>query len=169
MANETLTQTLARNPMLASSLASGDALRILDVSASGIAKDAAITVAELFKLLKGHNASSNTTGDTTVTPSWLTIQHTEVITVGGSGASTRKVVLEIPSGLAAGARCLVRCLMPSTADITLDFRNESAAGTSLHAMVTDGSGDDFVAEFEFDGTAWAYLWSLYPATAYPAA
>ena len=44
--SETLTQTLARNPILGSAVASGDALPLLDVSASGLGKDAMITAAE---------------------------------------------------------------------------------------------------------------------------
>lgn len=50
--SETLTQTLARNPILAIAVAPDDALPFLDVSASGLLKDGMITVAEMRKALQ---------------------------------------------------------------------------------------------------------------------
>ena len=162
--SETLTQTLARNPILGSAVASGDALPLLDVSASGLGKDAMITAAELRKALSTYAASANSTGDTTITPGVVALQHLEVVTVTGS-AGTRKIILATSSTPAAGCRCTVRLNLPATASILLDFRNATDAGTQLTTMETDGSGDDAVAEFYYDGSAWQFLKFNLPANA----
>lgn len=157
MASETLTQTLARNPILGAALAPGDAFGLLDSSGSGLGKDAAILVSELVKALRTRNAQANSTGNSTVTCGWLALLHTEVLTFTGAGSTTRVVVLAIPAGLSAGARLAVRCVLPATADITVEFRNATAGGDLLTSLLTDTSGDDKVAEFEFDGTQWNFL------------
>jgi hypothetical protein len=163
--SETLTQTLARNPVAAAALAQGDALPLLDVSGSGLSKDAAITFLELLKAMNGYHADTNNSGTTTVSPNPTAAIHTEVITFGGSGSTTRLVVLSTANAPFAGARCTVRCALPATADITVEFRNATSGGTLLTSMVTDGSGDDCVAEFYHDGAAWNFLRFNLPANA----
>lgn len=162
--SETLTQTLARNPLLGSALVRGDAVPVLDVSATGLGKDAMSTVLELMKALATRGAQANSTGNSTVTPGACAIQHTEIITLTGS-AGTRIIILDVASAPTAGARCLVRIECPATASILLDFRNGTAGGTQLTTAETDGSGDDMVAEFGGTGTAWEFLRFVSPANA----
>lgn len=156
--SETLTQMLARNPMAATGLAAGDAVRMLDVSGTGLSKDAMLTLAELKKaLFTSSTTQTNASGNTTVTPGLISISHVEVIAFSGLTLTTRGVILDLANAPTAGARALVRCVMPATADITVEFRNATAGGTLLTSFVTDSSGDDKVAEFHFDGTAWQFL------------
>ena len=162
--SETLTQTLARKALLGSEVAAGDALPALDVSASGLAKDAGLTFAELRKALSTYNASANSTGNTTITPGVVALQHVEVITVTGA-AGTRIIILDTACAPAAGCRIAVRLNLPATASILFDFRNATSGGTQLTTMETDGSGDDAVAEFYYDGTAWQFLKFQIPANA----
>lgn len=110
----------------------------------------------------GYNAQSNAIGNSAVAPganAWL---HTEIITISGSGGTTRIAYL-ITAGRSAGDRCTVRFLCPATAAITLEIRNAAAAGTVLLTTTTDGSGDDVVAEFYFDGAAWQPLEAQFAA------
>lgn len=162
--SETLTQTLARNPLTGANLARGDAVPVLDVSGTLLGKDAMITALELMKALFTRTASANSSGNTTVTPGACSISHTEIITVTGSGG-TRIIILDVASAPTAGARCLVRLLCPATASILFDFRNATAGGTQLTTAETDGSGDDMVAEFGGTGTAWEFLRFVSPANA----
>lgn len=162
--SETLTQTLARNPILGSALVRGDAVPVLDVSATGLGKDAMATMLELMKALATRGAHANSTGNSTVTPGACAIQHTEIITLTGS-AGTRKIILDVANAPTAGARCLVRIECPATAGLLLDFRNATAGGTQLTTAETDGSGDDMVAEFGGTGTAWEFLRFHNPANA----
>lgn len=163
--SETLTQMLARNPMVATSLAQGDALRLLDISGSGIGKDAMLTLLEILKAMNGYHASTNASGNTTVSPAACAATHTEVITFSGSGSTTRVIVLATANSPFAGARVTVRCALPATAAITLEFRDATSGGTLVTSLVTDASGDDATLEFCFDGSAWVFLRAAYPANA----
>jgi hypothetical protein len=163
--SETLTQTLARAPLAAGTLARGDALPVLDVSATGISKDAAALLSSMMQALATRSAQANSSGNTTVTPGALAIQHTEVITFSGSGSTTRIVILSTVAAPLAGIRCAVRCVLPATAEITVEFRNATDGGTLITSLVTDGSGDDAVLEFEGDGTVWNFLKATIPANA----
>jgi hypothetical protein len=160
-----LSTLLGTNPVTGAQLAQADGLYLYDASATGSARGAAITLAELVKALRTRAASANSTGDTTVTVHELGLIHTEVITFTGSGSTTRRVILAIPTGLSAGARAAIRCILPATADITVDLRNATSGGTQITSLVTDGSGDDAVIECEFDGTAWQFLRATIPANA----
>ncbi|MDE2618896.1 MAG: hypothetical protein KGL54_01915 [Sphingomonadales bacterium] len=160
--SETLTQTLARNPLLGSALAAGDALPLLDVSGTGLGKDAAILLGELRRALATFNASANSAGNTTITPGPVALQHLEVITITGAGGTRVIILAGVP---AAGCLCRVRFNLPATPSILLDFRAATAGGTQLTTMATDGSGDDAVAEFYHDGSAWQFLKFTIPANA----
>lgn len=168
MASENLTQMLTRNPLLGSALAPGDGLRTLDISGTGIGKDAVIIISELIKALATGATASNSTGSTTVAPGACALQHTAVITFSGA-ASTRVVILA--TSLAGSAspivhtRAVVRCVLPATADIVVEFRNATSGGTLITSLVTDGGGDDATVEFYFDGTAWQFLRLAFPANA----
>lgn len=155
--SETLSQTLARNPLTAAVLAPNDAVPALDASSSGLSKDAALTFLELVKALIGRNAQSNASGTTTVSPTALCLQHIEILTFTGAGSTTRNVVLDTDTIPPRGAIAIVRCLMPATADITVEFYNESVSGAPLTSFITDNSGDARLAMFESDGTAWNFL------------
>jgi hypothetical protein len=54
-------------------------------------------------------------------------------------------------------------MCPATAAITLEVRNATAGGTLLLSTGTDGTGDDVVGEYYFDGTAWQPLSAQYVA------
>jgi hypothetical protein len=142
--SENLTQTLARNPMLASAIAQADAFPLLNASGSGTGKDAAILVSELMKALTGYNASTNSTGNTTITPGVACISHSEFTTVSGSGTTTRIMVLAVSNSPVVGARLIHRLALPATAEITIEWRNATSGGTLITSMLTDGSGDDAV-------------------------
>jgi hypothetical protein len=163
--SETLTQTLARNPLTASGLAAGDAIPLLDISGSGLSKDAAATLNELCKALFGYAASTNASGNTTITPAVINLRHTEVTTVSGSGSETRIVILATSNTPRAGQILIHRLNLPATADITVEWRNATSGGTLITSLITDGSADDVVAEFYYDGSAWQFLRFNNPATA----
>ena len=160
--SETLTQTLARNPLTGANLAAGDALPILDVSGAALAKDAMITAAELRLALSTYAASANSTGSSTITPGVVALQHLEVITITGL-AGTRPIIIAGVPG--AGCIARVRLVLPATPSILLDFRAATAGGTQLTTMETDGTGDDALAEFYYDGAAWQFLRFTIPANA----
>lgn len=106
-----------------------------------------------FRQLTSHSAQANASGNTVASFGTYAVQHVEIVTVSGSGGTTR--VLSLPTtGRVAGHVAKVRFMCPATASITLEVRNATAAGTLLLSASTDGSGDDVAAEFYFDGTAW---------------
>ena len=115
-----------------------------------------------FNTLSSYNASSNASGNTSVAPSTYALQHVEVITVSGAGSTTRVAYIST-TNRAAGHRCTIRFMCPATAGITLEVRNATAGGTLLLSTGTDGSGDDVVGEYYFDGTAWQPLSAQYVA------
>lgn len=160
-----LSTLLADSPLLGADVAQGDGLYIYDASASGSAKSKGITLLEMAKALRGYNASANSSGNTTITPGAVCLIHTEVTTISGSGSTTRAMVLATSNSPIAGARVLHRMALPATADITIEWRNATAGGTLITSLVTDGSGDDAVGEFYFDGSAWQFLRFTSPANA----
>lgn len=114
--------------------------------------------------LVGRTASSNSSGNTTISAG-AKITHTEVTTLSGSGSTTRVIILDLSGPPVAGAHILHRVVVPATAEITIQWRNATSGGTLLTSALTDGSGDDIVAEFEFDGTAWQFFRFHNPANA----
>lgn len=110
-----------------------------------------------------YNASTNNSGNTTVTPTESL--HTEQMTFGGSGSTTRIVILSTAGVLTAGSRLFLRVLLPSTAEIRIEFRNATSGGTLEHVVLTDGTGDDMSLEFYSNGSAWKFDKMVYPATA----
>ena len=159
--SENLTQTLARNPLAASVLAQGDGLAALDVSGTGITKDAVLTIAEMVKALSASTASANSTGNTTVAPHACALQHTEVITFTGS-AGTRIVIIDVAQSPLSGARAGLRLALPATAAIIIEVRNATSGGSLLASLETDGSGSAATLEFYYNGSAWALLTAIYP-------
>lgn len=151
-----LSQLLANNPVAGSLLQLADGFYLYDSSAAGSNKSAGVLLSEFVKSLRTRNAQANAAGDSTVTVGVLSLIHTEVITFSGA-ARTSKMVLAIPAGLSAGVRACVRCVVPATAGITVDFRNGTAGGTQITFFTTDDSGDDKCVEFEFDGAQWNFL------------
>lgn len=110
-------------------------------------------------------ASSNSSGNTTITVDDATGSFVAVTAVTGSGSTTRIMILATSGSPVAGARILHRVTLPATAAITLEWRNATSDGTLLTSLLTDGSGDDAVAEFYFDGTDWQFLRFTLPANA----
>jgi hypothetical protein len=110
---------------------------------------------------QGYNAQANSTGNTTVTPASTKSRHIEIVTFSGS-ARTSVVVLDTV-GRTAGDTVVLRLELPATAAIVAEVRNATAAGTLLSSLTSDGSGDDFCAEYVFTGTAFALLRYQYPA------
>lgn len=101
----------------------------------------------------GYTEETNSAGNTTITPAATKPLHTHVIAFSGAGSTTRVVILGT-TGRVAGDRLLVLADLPATADITVEFRNATAAGTLLHSATTDTTGEDLAAEFVYTGTAW---------------
>lgn len=110
-------------------------------------------------------ASSNSSGNTTITVDDETGSYVAVTAVTGSGSTTRIMILATSGSPVAGARILHRVTLPATAEITLEWRDATSGGTLLTSLLTDGSGDDAVAEFYFDGSAWQFLRFNFPANA----
>lgn len=165
MASENLTQMLARNPLAGSDLAQGDGIRALDISGTALGKDAVITALELSKALHTYAAAANASGNTTITPGAVALSHLEVTTVSGSGSTTRIMILATSTAPRAGCIIRHRLALPATAEITLEWRNATSGGTLITSLVTDGAGDDAVAEFYYDGAAWQFLHFITPANA----
>lgn len=109
--------------------------------------------ANFFNDLVSYSAQANSSGNTAAVIGTYALQHTEIITISGAGSTTR--ILSLPvAGRVAGHTAKVRFLCPATAGITLEVRNDTASGTTLLTTATDGTGDDVVGEFYFDGSAW---------------
>lgn len=123
----------------------------------------ATTNAVVWKLTNSspnsYEAISNSTGNFTVTPVFP--NHLAVVNVTGS-AGTRVVILDL-TGQIAGDMARFRFNLPATAAIVIEIRNATSGGTLLFTLTTDGSGDDWVAECYFDGTAWQKYNNTYPA------
>jgi hypothetical protein len=122
----------------------------------------ASTNARVWKLtapgLNSYAAASNSSGNTTVTPTQS--NHVEILTVTGS-AGTRIVILTTTNQL-VGNTVELRLNLPATASIVMEIRNGTAGGTLLYSLTTDGSGDDAYLRLYFDGTAWQPLANIVP-------
>jgi len=160
-----LSAILAANPKAGANLKKADGLYLYNSDGTGTDKSAGLLLEELVKGLFGYTASSNASGNTTITPGVIALRHTEVTTVTGAGSTTRKFILATSSTPVAGTVVLHRVNLPATSGITLQWVNATAGGALLTSYVTDSSGDDLVAEFYFDGTAWQFLRFTVPANA----
>jgi len=112
-----------------------------------------------------YHTSANASGNTTVTFASLCLNHTEVTTISGAGSTTRIMVIAAASTVVTGARLVHRMTMPATVGIVIEWRNATAGGTLLTSYESDGSGDDLVAEFVFNGINWVFLRFSAPANA----
>ncbi len=137
----------------------------LDLVLRGIGQTAEDTMSSFIASLVGYATSTNASGTTTITPTARRLTHKETTTLSGSGSTTRLMVLAVTPTPPAGATLVHRLLVPATADITVEWRNATAGGTLLTSAVSDGSGDDMVAEFTFNGTAWEFTRFQQPANA----
>lgn len=124
-----------------------------------------LTAAEIAALYaaraQGYAAQANSTGNSTVTPASTVSRHVEIVTFSGT-ARTSVVVLDTVDRT-AGDTIVLRLELPATAAIVAEVRNATAAGTLLSSLTSDGSGDDFCAEYVYTGTAFAALRYQYPA------
>jgi hypothetical protein len=128
----------------------------LNVSALGLVTTEAL--AEALALLVKHNASSNASGNTTLSIASTTRVHTEIITFSGT---TRTSVVVLPvAGRLAGDRVTLRLENPASAAISQEIRNASAAGDILYSCFSNDG--DAVFEVYFDGTAFQPLSNLQP-------
>jgi hypothetical protein len=113
----------------------------------------------------GGFASTNSSGNTTITVGSTNGHHIEATTVSGSGSTTRIFIFDVETLPVTWAVAYHRCVMPTTAAITLEWRNATSGGTVLTSFLSNDSGDDVVAKFYFDGTAWQFLEFTSPANA----
>lgn len=113
----------------------------------------------------GYNASSNVSGNTTISPSAGTGIHTEITTLSGSGSTTRIFILDTSGSPETGTIIRHRVFCPATANILLEWRNATSGGTLATSALTDGSGDDMLAEFVYTGSGWTFLNFVYPSNA----
>lgn len=111
-----------------------------------------------------YNSSTNASGNTNIALGSTCISFVEATSVSGSGSTTRTFTL-LTTNVTEGAHLSHRLTMPATAAITLEWRNASVGGTLLTSYVSDGSGDDVVAEFVYNGSAWLFLRFTAPANA----
>mgnify|MGYP002135492551 FL=1 len=122
----------------------------------------ASTNARVWKLtapgLNSYEAASNSTGNTTVTPTQS--NHVAILVFTGS-AGTRIAILSTTNQL-VGNTLELRLNLPTTAAIVVEVRNGTAGGTLLYSLTTDGSGDDAYLRLYFDGTAWQRLANIIP-------
>lgn len=103
-----------------------------------------------------YHASSNSTGNTTVTPAATSRLHTEHVTVTGS-AGTRIVILDTAGRTAGDVVCL-KVDMPSTAGITVQIRNQTSGGTLLASVTTTGTAGTVGVATTYSGSAWLEPW-----------
>lgn len=111
-----------------------------------------------------YHSSSNASGNTNIALGSTCISFVESTSVSGVGSTTRTFAL-LTTNVTEGAHLSHRLTMPETAGITLEWHNASAAGSLLTSYVSDGIGDDVVAEFVFTGSAWTFLRFTAPANA----
>lgn len=160
-----LSALIAANPKAGANLKAADGAYLYNSDGTGTDKSAGLLLGELAKALNGYFASSNASGNTTITPGPLAVRHLEVTAVTGAGATTRKFILATTTTPAAGTVVVHRVNLPATSGITLQWVNATSGGTVLTSFVSDASGDDLVAEFYFNGTAWQFLRFTVPANA----
>lgn len=110
----------------------------------------------LSRAAHSYAASSNSTGNTTVTPASSKLTHTEEITFTGS-AGTRIVVLDVV-GRSAGDVVILKLNLPSTASIVVEVRDATSGGTLLASVTTDGTAGVVGMAFTFNGTAFTEPW-----------
>lgn len=106
------------------------------------------------------DSSTNNTGNTTITLAANIAALIYELTVTGS-ARTSVVILETTNAV-EGAEIELAALLPATASIILDFRNATSGGTQLEILTTDGSGDDAMLRFRYNGSAWRHVLTTYP-------
>lgn len=151
--------------LLATEIADGDLLYVFDVSASGVARSKKMTRKEARRAFaaRGYNATTNSSGNTTVTPESFIGEHTEEITVSGV-ARTSVIILTAGDGTTryAGERLALSLRLQATSAIVLEVRDNAVDGTLLFSLTTDGTGDDALLEFVHNGTAWKPLRATYP-------
>ena len=106
-------------------------------------------------------AATNNSGNTTLTAiAAIVIEHTAVVTVGGT-ARTSEIALPI-TNRTAGDKAAVKFIFPVTDLIVVNLRNSTTAGTILKTLTTDTSGDDATIFVVYDGATWELLGYLYP-------
>lgn len=111
----------------------------------------------------GYAAASNASGTTNVAPASTVCAHTQIVNFSGATNTTRVVALAT-AGRTAGDTLALRANLPTTAGITVEVRNGTAAGTLLASFQSDGTGDDATLDFYFDDAgAWQRLRTVFPA------
>jgi hypothetical protein len=94
------------------------------------------------------------TGSVSISAAGLTQATVSVISSAGSGTYTYKVVL-LTTGVTAGALADVYIQVPASANPTIEVRNATTAGTTLHSVTGDSSNITYQRiGFRFNGTAW---------------
>lgn len=107
-----------------------------------------------------YQSATNNAGDTTLAAIAASIiEHTAVVTVGGT-ARTSEIALPVTNRV-AGDRAAVKFLFPATGSIVVNLRNSTTGGTILKTLTTDTSGDDATI-FLVYGSAWELLSYSYP-------
>ena len=105
--------------------------------------------------------SSNSTGNTTITPAVTARAMNYVLDITGT-ASTRIVILDITNRV-VGDKIALRITLPATTLIVIESRNATSGGTLLDTITTDASGDDAFVTFIYTGSAWILQSTQYPA------
>ncbi len=105
--------------------------------------------------LFGRAAQSNASGNTTLTISANTRQHTEIITVSGSGRTSEII---IPVADRTDGDIVTIRFVNTVNGVTLNIRNATVGGTVINTCPsTDGNA---VFQFYFDGTAFQPLFNI---------
>jgi hypothetical protein len=108
-----------------------------------------------------YNASTNNTGDTTVSAAAGKRIHGEEITVGGT-ARTSRVALST-ANRQAGDRYVLGINLPATASIIVQIKNATVGGTELYSITTDTEAIRLKIEFIYTGSAWLLDTTKLPA------
>lgn len=106
--------------------------------------------------LTSRHAQTNATGDFTITPT--SQLHKEIVTIDGA-ARTSNAIMGI-SGIQDGAELTVVLLLPATADIIIDFRN-NLVGNPVISTIETGSVLQCRLKYYFDSDLASWVPEIY--------
>ena len=114
-----------------------------------------------------YDASTNNTGNTTITPT----EPNQTYKLTFTGAARSSIIILDVAGRTAGDKIFLDLVFPATANIIISVRNATSGGTLLlpvetyptQDLTTDGSLLSAHWEFTYTGSAWIFDSSNVPA------
>ena len=102
-------------------------------------------------------ASVSTAGNTDILFERYSLRHGAKVTAAvGAGAYTRTLALKT-ANRTRGDVAVIRLVMPTSVNPTIEVRNDSSGGTLLTTIAGAATGEDYRVECAFDGTAWVLV------------